>query len=201
MKINCSNVNPRLDSVQYFSQVWGVVCYRVCFSQSLTFCSLPCPSLPSIGKIRKKEKEKREKRKKSKKDKHSASWPIRVYHPIAKRGQTTSTFFPLGKFFIAVFTCAQTLCQYNLSKKHWSVIFLMVLCFNFYVRRSKSWQLNQVPKCSLEDHPVPNTQGKATSTSIFLMMSILWSVVLQISCNGSSFGALCTQLRRQMVET
>ena len=114
--------------------MWGVVCYRVCFSQSLTFCSLPCPSLPSIGKIRKKAKRqkgkkakrqkgkkvKRQKEKKAKlqkgkkakrqngtkaksqegkkakwqKDKHSASWPIRVYHPIAKRGQTTSTFSP-----------------------------------------------------------------------------------------------------------
>ena len=79
---------PTLSSI-LFSQVWGVVCYRVCFSQSLTFCSLPCPSLPSIGKIRKKAK-----RQNGKKDKHSASWPIRVYHPIAKRGQTTSTFSP-----------------------------------------------------------------------------------------------------------
>ena len=48
------------------------------------------------GKRQKGKKAKRQKCKKAKwqKDKHSASWPIRVYHPIAKRGQTTSTFSP-----------------------------------------------------------------------------------------------------------
>ena len=122
---------PTLSSI-LFSQVWGVVCYRVCFSQSLTFCSLPCPSLPSIGKIRKKAK--RQKGKKAKRQKGTkAKKSRRQKGKMAKRQafcflanpslpsnckerSNYFYFFPLGKFFIAVFTCAQTLCQYNLAQ-------------------------------------------------------------------------------------